>query len=165
MSKLNQKEGVFQAVCSVTEQDVGLVSFEGAVTLTKEQRATVIEIVTTGLSVGEIEMSAAARTKYDDDAKMKTYTNGLVSNWLKKDKRLNGGVKHAIQNPGSRAGSGDKVIKELRKLASTLTDPAQVVAVTNEIDKRLATLKAEKTKNVEINMDLIPDDLKELING
>lgn len=159
MSNYNQKNGVFAAVCSVFNQE----SFDSAVECTKEQRATIIEIVTKGLSEGEIEMSDAARAKYNTDAKMKTYTNGLVSNWLRKDTRLNGGEKHVIKNPGSRAGSGDKVVKELRKLKSTFTDPEQIAAVDAEIEKRLAKIKAERAKSVEIDMSLIPDDLKDYL--
>jgi hypothetical protein len=140
---MNQKEGVFNAVCSIFNQE----SFDGPVELSKEQRANVIAIVTEGLSNGTIDMTDAAREKYSDESKMKGYTNGLVSNWLRKDKRLNGGVKHQIQNPGSRAGSGDKVIKELKKLRSTLTEEDQIAAVDAEIDKRLATLKAEHAES------------------
>jgi hypothetical protein len=157
----NQKTAVFNAVCSVLNQD----SFDESVSLTKEQRATVIEMVTEGFSAGDVEFSESARAKYDSPAKIKTYTNGLVSNWLRKDKRLNGNVQHTIANPGSRAGAGDKVIKELKKLASTLTDPAQIAACQSEIDNRLAALKAEKAKNVEIDMSLIPADLQDLVNG
>ena len=159
MSNYNQKNGVFNAVCSVTEQE----TFDSAVELTKEQRNTVIEIVAAGLSAGEIELSEAAREKFDTDAKMKTYTNGLVSNWLRKDKRLNGGVQHQIKNPGSRAGSGDKVVAELKKLRSTFTEPDQIAAVDHEIEKRLTKIKVERAKSVEIDMSLIPDDLKDLL--
>ena len=159
MSNVNQKTGVFNAVTSVLEQD----SFDSACELSKEQRAQVIEIVTEGFIAEEIEMSAEARAKHNTDAKMKTYTNGLVSNWLRKDKRLNGGEQYKAKNPGSRAGSGDKVIKELKKLMSTFTEQDQIDAVQTEIDKRLTSLKAEKAKSVEIDMSLIPDDLKELL--
>ena len=155
---MNQKEGTFNAVCSVTGQD----SFDAAVELTSEQRAQVIEMVTQGFINGDIEMSDGAKAKYSEESKMKTYCNGLVSNWLRKDKRLNGGIKHQIKNPGSRAGSGDPVIKELKKLLEVCGEDKQE-AVQHEIDKRLATLKAEKAKTVEINMDLIPDDLKDLV--
>ena len=159
MSVLNQKNGVFAAVCSVTNQD----SFDSAVELTKEQRASVIEIVTQGLIAGEIEMKDESRAKYDDEQKMKTYTNGLVSNHLRKDLRLNGNTPHTIKNPGSRAGSGDKVVKELKKLQSTFTETAQIEACQVEIDKRMAVIKSEKAKSVEIDMSLIPDDLKSLL--
>lgn len=156
-----QKEAVFSAVCSVLGQD----SFDQAVELTKDEWATVIEIVTQGLINGEVDFSDSARAKYDTESKTKTYTNGLVRNWLRKDKRLNGGVKHTIKNPGSRAGAGDAVLKNLKHFKSTLTDPAHIEAVDAEIAKRMQQLQAEKAKKVEINMDLIPDDLKDLVNS
>jgi len=156
---LNQKNAVFAAICSVTDQE----SFDSAVELTKEDRASVIEIVAEGFANGEVELKDESRAKYDTDAKLKTYTNSLVSNWVRKDKRLNGGVQHAIKNPGSRAGSGDSVIRELKKLRSTFTEQDQIDAVDTEIEKRMATIKAEKAKDVEIDMSLIPEDLRALL--
>ena len=158
---MNQKEAVFSAVCSTLGQD----SFDSAVELTSEQRAQVIEMVAEGFAAGEVEMSDEARAKHDTESKLKTYTNGLVSNWLRKDKRLNGGVKHTIKNPGSRAGSGDKVVKELKKLRSTLTNDSQIAAVDFEIEKRLTAIKAEKAKSIEIDTSLIPEDLLDLVNS
>ena len=160
MSNVNQKTGVFNAICSVTEQD----SFDGACELSKEQRAQVYEIVTDGFMAEEIEMTDKARAKYNTRELMRTkYVPGLVSNWVTKDLRLNGNKPHKTLNPGSRAGSGDAVIRELKKLMSTFTEQDQITAVQTEIDKRLATLKATKAKSVEIDMSLIPDDLKDLI--
>ena len=156
---INQKTAVFNATCSVLEQE----SFDGAVELSKEERASVIAIVAEGFAAHEVELSDGARTKYNTDAKLKTYTNGLVSNWVRKDKRLNGDVQHVIKNPGSRAGSGDAVIRELKKLKSTFTEQNQIDAVDTEIEKRMLVIKAEKAKDVEIDMSLIPDDLKELL--
>ncbi len=157
----NQKEAVFSAVCATLGQE----SFDSAVELSSEQRAQVIEMVAEGFAAGEVEMSDAARAKHDSESKIKTYTNGLVSNWLRKDKRLNGNVKHTIKNPGSRAGSGDPVVKNLKLLKSTLTDESQIAAVDAEIEKRLAAIKAEKAKSVEIDTSLIPEDLLDLVNS
>lgn len=156
---MNQKEGVFSAVCAVLESD----EFGAAVELTSEQRATVIEIVTAGLLDGEISMTTDARAKHDDEAKMKGYTNGLVSNWLRKDKRLNGNTIYEIKNPGSRTGAGDTVIRELRKLLKTVTGDHKD-AVQREIDKQLAKIQAEKAKTVTINIDQIPKELRHLVN-
>jgi len=156
---LNQKSAVFNAVCAVT----GLESFDLTVELSKEDRAQVIEIVATGFSNHEVELSEGARLKYNTESKLKTYCNGLVSNWLRKDKRLNGNVQHTIKNPGSRAGSGDAVIRELKKFKSTLTEVDQIAACDTEIEKRMLTIKAEKAKDVEIDMSLIPQDLQDLL--
>ena len=160
MSNVNQKTGVFEAICTVTEQD----SFDGACVLTKEELAQVYEIVTDRFMSNEIEMTDKARLKYCDRETMRArYVPGLVRNWITKDLRLNGNKPHQTLNPGSRAGSSDAVIRELKKLMSTFTEQNQVDAVQTEIDKRLALLKAEKAKSVEIDMSLIPDDLKDLL--
>lgn len=157
---LNQRSAVFNAVCEV----LGTDSFDGAVELSKEDRKSVIAIVANGFFNGEVELSQSAAEKYDTVEKLKTYTNGLVSNWLRKDTRLNGGTKYEAKNPGSRAGSGDSVIRELKKLRSTLTDPSQIATVDAEIEKRMATIAAEKTKKVTINPDLLPEDLRSLVS-
>ena len=157
---LNQKTAVFNTVCQVLGQD----SFDGAVELTKEQRQQVIAIVAEGFYNGEVELSQNAAEKYDTIEKLKGYSNGLVSNWLRKDTRLNGGSKYEAKNPGSRAGSGDTVVRELKRLRSTLTDPSQIATVDQEIEKRLEAIKVEKAKKVEINADLLPEDLRALVS-
>jgi hypothetical protein len=157
----NQKEAVFSAVCSVLQQD----SFDSAVELTREERAMVIEIVTQGFTSGTVEFSDSARTKHDTESKIKTYTNGLVSNWLRKDKRLNGNVQYQTGNPGSRAGSSDPILKNLKLFKSTLTEPEHIEAVDQEIEKRMEQLKAERVKKVDIDLSLIPAELQDLIGG
>jgi hypothetical protein len=161
MSKFNQKNGVFAAIEAVlSEAGKGI---DGKVELTKDERHAVVQMVTTGLFAGEIEMKDEARAKYDTEEKMRGYAGGLVNNWLRKDDRLNGGVDYVPKNPGSRLGSGDAVVKELKKLRSTLTDASEIQAVEAEIEKRMQAIQAEKAKKVEINDALIPDDLKHLL--
>ncbi len=96
MSKMSQKEAVFSAVTNVCGES------DGAYTPTKEQRASVNQILFEGFRSGTIECE-----KDYDDSGLKAYVSGLQSNWLRKDKRLNGNVQYVAKNPGSRAGSGD----------------------------------------------------------
>lgn len=165
MKQVSQKEGVYNAITSFC-QDSG-IHFEDGMKFepTKEQRSTIVEMVAVAMQDGQVQLSDEARAKYDDFGKLKSYCNGLVSNWLRKDKRLNGNTTYEIKNPGSRAGSGDPVIKELRKLLKTLTDADHKAAVQEEIDQRLAAIQAEKAKSVEIDLDLIPEELKSLVNS
>jgi hypothetical protein len=156
---VNQKTGVFNAVCSVLNAN----SFDSAVKLTKEQTATVIGVLVAGFNAGEISLSEEAKVKFAEAKEMKKYCNGLLSNWLRKDLRLNGNVKHEIANPGSRAGSGDKVLKELKKLKATLTNADQLAAVNKEIEKRMEIVKAEKAKKLEIDIEQIPAELRHLV--
>lgn len=116
-----------------------------------------------GFTNGTVELSAEAAAKYDTEAKLKSYTQGLVSNWLRKDVRLNGGSKYETKNPGSRAGSGDDTVKALRALRSTLTNADQIAEVEMEIAARIAAFKASKTPKVEINAELIPENLRHLV--
>jgi len=159
-----QRQGTYDAIVAFCSENG--VHFEDGMefTPTKEQRASIVLMVATAMEAGEIDLSDAARAKYDDLPKLKSYCNGLVSNWLRKDPRLNGNVKYEIKNKGSRAGSGDPVIKELRKLKKTLTAGSEELAVVEEeINKRVAVVQAEKAKKVEIDVDQIPKELRHLI--
>ncbi len=166
--KLSQREGVFNAVTNVmTEANK---TIDGAVTLTKEERAEVIEIVAVGIHEGEIAFSDEARTKYDTFDKIKKeYVPGLVNNWLRKDPNLNGGTKYIAKNPGSRAGAKDDYLTNLRNLKKQLEasgiaeDDEQMDAVNTAITARLNELKIAKVKTIMVNTDLLPDNLKGLV--
>ena len=130
--------------------------------VTKEIRANIIACVTNGLLSGEVEMSAEGKAKYDTEGKMRGYVSGLVSNWFRKDTRLNGNVKHTVKNPGSRAGAGDEQIKALKLLREVKADDAEAVA---EIDKAIERRRAElkPTRSVELTDEqiaLLPADLR-----
>lgn len=154
----SQRQSVYTAVCSILGEN-----FFGTAELTKEQRKEVIGIVTDSIVAKETEFSDKAREKYLTRDDVKGYVNGLVNNWLRKDIRLNGGDKYETKNPGSRSGSGDEVLKNLKALKSTLTEDAHIQAVDAEIARRTAELSAAKAKTVTIDMDKIPEALRHLI--
>ena len=154
---VSQKEAVFTAITEV------LGNFSGSAELSTEQRKEVISSIMSGFASGVVELSAGAAAKYDTETKLKSYTQGLVSNWLRKDVRLNGGSKYETKNPGSRAGSGDDTVKALRALRSTLTNADQISEVESEIATRVAAFKASKTPKIEINAELIPENLRHLV--
>ena len=150
MTKMTQKEAVYQAVINVTGFDG-----EGVCTPTKEQRAQVNAILFEGFNSGKIELSK----KFETEAKLKEYVSGLQSNWLRKDLRLNGGSKYEAKNPGSRAGSGDPQLKAMRVLLSTLTDPSEIAEVQSHIDARQAEIKVAKVSKV-IDYSALPAELQ-----
>lgn len=161
---MNQKDGVYSAVVAFCEENN--IDFQDGNKFdpSKEQRKEIVSMVASAMEAGEVDLSDSARAKHSTPEKLHSYCNGLVSNWLRKDKRLNGGVKYEIQNPGSRAGAGDDVVKELRKLKATFPQGSeQRDAIDQEIEKRLEKIRAEKAKSVEINTDLIPEELQHLI--
>jgi hypothetical protein len=161
---LSQKEAVFTAVKSLFAQSSKTFKDGSKVDLSKEERATVTQMVVAGIEAGDVVFSDEAKIKYDTSDKIKSYVAGMVGNWLTKDTRLNGGEKYSAKNPGSRAGQGDDVIKALRTLRSTLTDESQIAAVDSEIEKRKETISTSKTKKVEVNFDALPADLLSKLN-
>lgn len=161
---MKQCESVYLATMNVLA-DAGINFDDGqdvSAVMTAKLRSSVIQVVTTSILSGETEMSAEARAKYTDEKTMKGYVNGLVSNWHRKDKRFNGNVKYEAKAPGSRAGSGDEVIKALKVCRELKAGDAEAIKL---IDERIAARKAEigEKKVVTITEDqlkLIPEELK-----
>ena len=84
--------------------------------------------------------------------------SGLQSNWLRKDTRLNGGMKYTAKNPGSRAGSSDPSLKAMIALLSTLTDESERAEVQSYIDAKRAEIAATKQAKV-VDFSALPADL------
>ena len=149
MSKMSQKEAVFQAVKNVCGEAESYAP-------SKEQRAQVNAILFEGFRTGTIELE---KTEISD-SDLKSYVSGLQSNWLRKDKRLNGNVAYVAKNPGSRAGSGDPQLKAMRSLLSTLSSESDKAEVQAHIDLRVSEIQATKAqKSVTIDFSALPADL------
>jgi hypothetical protein len=161
---MSQKEAIFQAVTSVLEENNQKIQDGVAVELTKDQKSLVVNMVAQSFHSGDTEMKESAREKYNTVELLESkYVPGLLNNWLRKDTRLNGGTKYETKNPGSRKGSSDPVIRELKKLLANVDDD-QKAAVQEEIDKRLAELsklQAEKRKQ-SIDASKLPEHLRHL---
>ena len=147
---VKQKDAVFAAVCEVR----GSTEFSDAVELTKEERASVQASLIAGFQNGSIAFQGDAT----DATKLSSYVSGLVSNWLRKDKRLNGNVAYVAKNPGTRTGAGDESLKAMRTLLSATNDVEARLEIQAEIDKRVAELKPKKT----INVSALPESLRHL---
>lgn len=139
---MTQKEAVFQAITNVMGEQ------EGAYNPSKDERAQVNAILLEGFKAGRIAYDGTL----PDDSELKGYVSGLQSNWLRKDKRLNGGVQYAAKNPGSRSGSTDPQVKAMRILLSTKTDPTERAEIQAFIDRRLAEIKPA-AKSTELTED------------
>ena len=137
---MTQKEAVYSAVINVCGKS------DGAYTPTREQRGQVNNILFEGFRAGEIGYDGDVSSLTDSD--LKSYVSGLQSNWLRKDKRLNGGVAYVPKNPGSRAGSTDPQIAAMRVLLSTKSDPAERAEIQSFIDRRVAELRPAKAKSL-----------------
>lgn len=152
---MSQKEAVFQAVSNLYSVESGV-----AVALDKEQRASIIGILVEGFKTGKVNYDGAV----PEESTLRAYCSGLLSNWLRKDTRLNGGEKYQAKNPGSRAGSTDPQVKAMRALLKTKSDPAEVAEIQAFINKRLAEIKPAKTEAAPtINAADLPEELRHLI--
>ena len=145
---MNQKEAVFRAISAVK----GGETFEGPVELSRDEREKVSQIVAESFTKGEVSFADGKR----EGKELTTYVSGLISNWLRKDDRLNGGVKYTPKNPGARAGTGDEMMKAMRLLLQATTDPKAREEIQAEIDKRISELKPKKV----INTDALPEHLR-----
>jgi len=148
-NNMKQSEAVYQALVNV----VG--SWDSVCTPTAEQRAQVNAILFSGFRAGTIDLRDME--SYDDKG-LKSYVSGLQSNWLRKDKRLNGGIKYEAKNPGSRTGMGDASIKAMKALLSTVSDPTGRAEIQGCIDARIAEIAP--TKVVTISVDDLPEALR-----
>lgn len=154
---MNQKDAVFAAVSSVLS-NAG-IDFEGIAVkplMTKEFRAQVNQILFEGFRAATIQMDGEK-----DDTQLKQYVSGLQSNWINKDKRLNGNVGYVAKNPGSRTGITDPQVKALRGLLATVETDEERAEIQGYLDDRLATIgegKA-KAKTPKIDFDSLPADL------
>ena len=117
--------------------------------LTDSDKAKTREILFTQFRNGSIEYKESFQAKVNDDSELKKYISGLVNNWIRKAKELNSGQAYKTKNPGSRAGSGDEQVREMKKLLQVTADEEAKAAIQAAIDERVAKLKAEK-QNHEI---------------
>lgn len=160
MSKLSQKEAVYSAVTSVlSENNISVSEGTDVQTLmTSELRSQVNQVLFEGFRKGSIEL-----TREFSDSDLKAYVSGLQSNWLRKDKRLNGGTKYSAQNPGSRIGSSDPSLKAMRALLTTLTSESDRSEVQTAINTRVSEIQASKVKKVQIDASALPAGLSKFI--
>jgi hypothetical protein len=147
---MNQKDAVFTATMSVLS-DKGL-ELNGDIKSHPELKAirsAVHAIVTEGFRTGSIKLESEF-----DDAGLKSYVSGLINNWYRKDKRLNGGEQYKAKNPGSRAHVGNPEVRELRKLRAAQeaagADETVLAAIDEAIETKLAEAKQAKAPEVDL---------------
>lgn len=160
MSKVTQRSAVFSAICAVMEKHG--ISYTKATDYgqllhgRKDIKSEVNDMLCAGFEAGEIDLSEP----FETPAKLKSYTSGLISNWLRKDPELNGGTKYVPVNPGSRVGSTDPQMKALKILLQQTVDEADREEIQGFIDIRATELNAGKTKHKEVDFSVLPDALK-----
>lgn len=163
---LNQRTAAVNTILSVIEEKTGEeFTLNGEVRaqdiFTADMKKEAQAMLFQGFRSGSIQYRPEFQAKVDDDAQLKSYVSGLLNNWLRKAKELNCGEAYTPKNPGSRAGSGDKQIRELKKLLKKVKGTEHEAKVQAAISKRLEEIKPEA--KIEINAEFIPAELQDLV--
>lgn len=149
---MTQGNAVYAAVVAVLGGEI-----DGPVQLTDIQLKEVEEAVFFAFKSGQCTKNSGGQ----DDGSLKKYIPGLVNNWLRKDLRLNGGVKYQAKNPGSRSGTGDDTIRNMKVLLKHFEGNIEAQEqIQLEINKRIEELKPPKTT---VDVSKLPESLKHLI--
>ena len=164
--KVNQRTGVVNSILSVLSERGVESEMNGEVcineVLNDSDKIKVRSILFSMFRENKIEFKSSFQSKVDDDSELKKYVSGLVNNWIRKCKEFNNGQVYQPKNPGSRMGSQDGKIKEMKKLLSITSDERSRVLIQQTIDNRIQELKSEKNV-VEINVNNLPESLRHLI--
>lgn len=154
---MRQVDAVIEAVMQV-KPDFKQHSDKGNEVIIDDVRKRVCKIVIDGILNGDIDYSKDHTNAKD----VKDYVPGMVSNWLRRNKVLNGDVNAKAQKPGSRLGVGDEELKTLRDLRKTQVEPEIISEIDKYIKARLNVLKKEKqtVKQADINLDALPEHLR-----
>lgn len=124
----------------------------------KDITDTICAELMAGFRAGEIDLKGGPN-KYPTEKELKTYVLGLMSNWYRKGKELNGGVVYEAKNPGSRAGSGDPQLKNLKTLLAQTEVEADREEIQMYIDQRIAEVTTSKAKSKVIDFSVLPAEL------
>lgn len=158
---MRQVDAVIEAVMQV-KPDFKQHSDKGNEIIVDDIRKQVCKIVIEGILNGDIDYGNDHTNVKD----VKDYVPGMVSNWLRRNKVLNGDVNAKAQKPGSRLGAGDESLKTLRDLRKTQVEPDILAEIDKYIKQRLNVLKKEKqsVKQADINLDALPAHLRSKLN-
>jgi hypothetical protein len=158
---MKQNEAVFKITVAVlAEHGIEFKSGQDVKPLLNDSIETEIcSQLMAGFKDGSIDLKGGVETKYPTDQALKTYVSGLMSNWYRKGKELNGNVEYVAKNPGSRAGSSDPQLRELKKVLSQVTTDDDKAMIQGYIDARLSELNAAKSKAKPIDFSVLPAEL------
>lgn len=162
--KISQREAVFQAVKNAFAE-AGIQFSERMhceSVMTDAMHKSVAAELTEGFLQGitELANTPSNQLKLTNPTEMSKYVSGLKSNWLRKDERLNGGVKYEPKNPGSRAGVSDPQLKALKQLAIKFKGTPKAAEIAKHIETRTAQVQAEKAKKVQVDISVLSPELR-----
>lgn len=160
---MKQKEAVKAAITSV----LGEFNSESSVSslLTKSVRASITNKLVEQFQNGEIDQKPSFAAKVANNLPaLRAYVSGLISNWVRKDSNLNGGVAYTPKSPGSRKGQGDPQLKALRALHSQATTDGDREEIQGYIDARVEEIATSKNSHKVVDYSALPPELAAKLN-
>lgn len=155
--KLNQKEAVYESLKSIIGDTV---EFQAGVDVNRyinaEQRKSTVDLLVQGFENGDITLF----TEFANEQALRTYCTGLLSNWLRKDTRLNGGGKYVAKHPGRGRAPADAQIKALQALMAQVRDPSDKKEIQQYIDARKSEIAAQAPPIKNVDMEALPTGLR-----
>jgi hypothetical protein len=166
MTAISQKDSVINEVKAILGSQFD-PSVPARNLLSDDQLDTIKSNIFKGILNGSIDFGK----EVTDEKELSRYVSGMVSNYLRKAKELNGGSTYVPQSTGR--GSRDPQVSELNKLLKTYTEGSDEYSqIAFAIEARKTELASEKTVVVKekkrvkefeaINMDVLPESLKSL---
>ena len=148
---MNQKDGVFAAVLAVCGPNFNQPILEH---VSDGQLKDIHDLVVAEFQAGNIEYRGGCPA----EERIRKYVPSLVNNWMRKDLRLNGGKEYEPKRPGSRQGSGDEQLRNLKALLELVPDATAKAEIRKAIEQRTMELEAAKRPTVDITK--VPEHLR-----
>jgi len=92
---MTQKEAIFNAITSILDEHD--IEFEPKIVsvnryLDEDKKAEIVELVVKGFTNYAIDISEEAEWMLQDKVALREFTINLLSYWIRRDPRLNGGI-------------------------------------------------------------------------
>jgi hypothetical protein len=166
MTQILQKDSVIKEVKAILGS-----SYDSSVSAKDQLSDEQFIIIKNNIANGIINGTIAYSREILDEKEIKKYVSGMVSNYLRKVKELNGGVAYTPSFIASN--SRDPQLSELNKLSKSYVEGSSefnqiqeaILARKAELElqKNTATKDKNKLKEINpINMNALPDSLKNL---
>ena len=162
MSK-SQREMAEIVILAVTGHEA---NSDTPVSISAAQLTEVVNTLTDKAMEGETTFkdTESNRVKLADRSKMLKYIKGQTNDTLRKSKKLNGNTEYATKNPGSRRGSGDAVVKAIKLTMSRVVgDEVATNKCLDELAKRYEAIRLESQKAVAVNVEDLPEALRQYV--
>ena len=157
---MKQKDATISTVLNVLADRGVVYEMNGPVILktifSPDDRTKAIDELCAMYTRGEYEI-----TTKPSEAELRKYVSGLLTNWVSKYDGFNSGVKHAIKNPGSKAGQGNATVKALRAMLESDKYESARADIQVALDLELA--KTRVKTEAKIDASFLPESLRHLV--